>query len=77
MLNKTREVAKLKHNNTRTLSGVTTEMLGEHVVVTVHKDKASFKGVPYNGLNLTGRQEYEDLLYIAHVQRGNPVIRYT
>jgi hypothetical protein len=61
----------------RELVGVKTYMLGEHIIITVDTKKATFQDKPYLSLDWMQKQNYDDLLYIAHVQTGNPLIRYT
>ena len=75
MLNKNADIARIKRKG-RELVGVKTAPLGEHLIVTVDTKTALFKGKPYLSLDWMQKQEYDDLLYIAHVQIGNPLIRY-
>ncbi len=76
MLTPHQEVDKLKRRGPM-LPGISTRRMGEFLILTVNTKEASFKGRPYSELTLYERKNYEDLLYIAHVQEGNPVITYT
>ena len=75
MLNKNADIARIKRKG-RELVGVTTKPFGEHLVITVDMKKATFQGKPYLSLDWMQKQNYDDLLYIAHVMVGNPLIRY-
>lgn len=75
MLDLKKDVKRVKRVGTA-LVGITKYKVGERLVISVNTHKATFKGKPYLRLDFVERKHFDDLLYLSHVQEGNPQIVY-
>lgn len=77
MQNNNAQVEKLKRKADAIDKGVEISLLGEVLEITIRMSKATFKGKSYFSLSAHEKQDFEDLLYLSNVTKGNPIFIYT
>ena len=74
--NLNKKVEKLKRKGSSLDNGIVITQMGEVRHILVRVSKASFKGKSWSEMSTHEKQDFEDLLYLSNVQKGNPKITY-
>ena len=77
MENNNKAVEKLKRKGAALDNGIVITQMGEVRHILVRVSKATFKGKSWAEMSTHEKQDFEDLLYLSNVGKGNPKITYT